>query len=60
MDTIRRWYCKCRGNPIELTFADPLEEELGEPVCNRCGASPSSDPKRTISFRDFKGGEEQP
>ena len=58
MDTIRKWYCSCRGEPLELIFEDPLEEEQGEPTCNRCGASPSSDPKKTISFRDFKGGEE--
>ena len=59
MDTIRKWYCSCRGKPLELTFEDPLEEEQGEPTCNRCGASPSSDPKKTISYRDFKGEEQQ-
>lgn len=59
METIRRWYCSCRGKALELTFEDPLEEERGEPTCNRCGASPSADPKKTITFRDFKGGGEE-
>jgi hypothetical protein len=58
METIRKWYCSCRGKPQELFFANPLEEEMGEPTCSRCGASPSSDPKKTISFKDFRGGQE--
>ena len=55
METTRKWYCSCRGKPIEIYFADPLEEEQGEPTCNRCGASPSADPKKTISYHDFHG-----
>ena len=55
METTRKWYCCCRGTPLELTFEDPLEEEQGEPTCSRCGASPSADPKKTISFQDFRG-----
>lgn len=58
METIRKWYCSCRGKPIELTVEDPLEEELSEPICSRCGASPSADPKKTISYKDFQGGTE--
>ncbi|PLX73670.1 MAG: hypothetical protein C0615_10600 [Desulfuromonas sp.] len=58
MEIIRKWYCSCRGKPAELTSEDPLEEEQGEPICSRCGASPSSDPKKTLSFKDFSGDEE--
>jgi len=53
MDVYRKWFCSCRGKPVELSYEQVLEEEGGsEPVCPRCGASPSSDPKRTISFSD--------
>ena len=60
MESVRKWYCNCRGKPLELTVEDPLEEEQSEPTCSRCGASPSADPKRTISYHDYRGGEEQP
>ncbi|WP_305044296.1 hypothetical protein [Geoalkalibacter sp.] len=53
MSVYRRWFCSCSGKPEELIYDQVLEEEVpGEPVCERCGAGPSSDPKRTISFRD--------
>ena len=56
METNRKWFCSCRGKPVELSFENPLEEEQGEPTCTRCGASPSSDPKKTISYKDYQGG----
>lgn len=38
---------------MELNYERVLEDEtLGEPFCDRCGATPSSDPKHTITFRD--------
>lgn len=53
MSVYRRWFCACTGKPEELIYDQlPEEETLGEPICERCGASPSSDPKRTLSFRD--------
>lgn len=52
METYRKWYCNCSGKFRELIFNDQLEDESGEPECPRCGASPSSDPKHTISYRD--------
>lgn len=48
----RTWYCSCTGQPRELVLVETAEDEAGEPTCTRCGASPSSDPKRTISYRD--------
>jgi hypothetical protein len=29
-----------------------VEDEPLEPACRRCGATPSSDPKKTITFRE--------
>jgi len=52
MGVYRKWYCNCSGLPSELEYDAHLEEETSDPVCARCGASPSSDPKHTISFRD--------
>ena len=48
----RKWYCSCAGQARELVLVDVVEDEAGEPTCPRCGASPSADPKHTISFRD--------
>ena len=48
----RKWYCSCRGKPIELTAVEMAEDEPVEPVCQRCGASPSSDPRHTITYTD--------
>ncbi|MBE0577059.1 MAG: hypothetical protein IH613_14335 [Desulfuromonadales bacterium] len=52
MTIYRKWYCSCRGKPLELTAVETVEDEPVEPTCERCGASPSSDPRHTISYRD--------
>ncbi|MDY6849143.1 MAG: hypothetical protein AB7F20_10540 [Geoalkalibacter sp.] len=53
MSVFRRWYCRCSGEPRELNYERVLEDEtLGEPFCDRCGATPSSDPRHTITFKD--------
>ena len=52
MTVTRRWYCTCRGKPLELAYVETLEDEPAEPACQRCGATPSSDPRHTIVFRD--------
>jgi len=52
MTVHRQWYCNCSGKRRELV-ADPyIEEDSLEPACPRCGATPSSDPKHTLSFVD--------
>lgn len=53
MSTLRKWYCRCTGKSIELEFS-PLEEEseFAEPACRFCGATPSSDPRQTLSSKD--------
>ena len=48
----RKWFCTCSGQPWELVVVETSEDEAGEPTCPRCGASVSSDPKHTVSFRD--------
>lgn len=54
MDVVRRWFCSCSGKLVELVYTEGWEEgEPGEPVCERCGATPSSDPKQTLAFRDL-------
>jgi hypothetical protein len=52
MTVYRKWYCSCRGKPVELTALETAEDEPVEAACVRCGASPSSDPRHTISYRD--------
>ena len=52
MTVYRKWYCTCTGEPIELTYDEIQEDEPVVPVCEICGASPSSDPKKTIIYRD--------
>jgi hypothetical protein len=55
MDVYRKWYCTCSGKPLELSYDHSEDEEdVGEPACERCGATPSSDPKRTISYKDVE------
>jgi hypothetical protein len=54
MTITRKWFCSCRGKLVELTVVDALEEEPGEPTCPRCGATPSSDPKHTLSYKDLE------
>ena len=58
MDVSRRWYCNCSGEKVELSYHPGLDEDdVGEPACDRCGATPSSDPKKTIVFKDVKDWE---
>ena len=52
MTVYRQWFCKCSGKKLELVNDHYVEEDSLEPTCPRCGATPSSDPKRTISFTD--------
>lgn len=55
MEVYRIWYCTCTGKPQEVSYEEALDEEdRGEPVCRLCGASPSSDPRRTLSYRDVE------
>lgn len=54
MDIYRKWFCTCTGTPVELSYVETEEEELEEPACERCGATPSSDPKHTVIYRDEK------
>lgn len=49
----RQWFCRCTGQARELVYLETAEDETAEPVCPRCGATPSSDPKHTVSFRDI-------
>ena len=58
MTVYRRWYCSCRGKPAELDIVESLEDEPVEPTCQLCGASSSSDPKHTISYRDVEAWED--
>jgi len=51
MTIVRKWFCNCRGVKQELDYQSSLEEN-GEPRCERCGATPSSDPKQTLSYME--------
>jgi hypothetical protein len=48
----RKWFCSCGGKLREMVIVETSEDEEGEPTCPHCGASVSSDPKHTVSFRD--------
>lgn len=48
----RKWFCSCTGQARELVYVETAEDDAAEPACPRCGASPSSDPKRTVTFQD--------
>lgn len=51
--TRRKWFCACSGQPRGLNEEKLVDEEEGaEPFCPRCGATPSSDPKKTLTYRD--------
>ncbi|MBE0596332.1 MAG: hypothetical protein IH614_03580 [Desulfuromonadales bacterium] len=55
MDVYRRWFCTCSSTRVELAYeaiAEGETDEPGEPTCPRCGATPSSDPRRTVSYED--------
>lgn len=59
MGIYRKWYCTCSGKPVELApVPPPVEDDPDEPACERCGATPSSDPKRTIIYRDVEDWED--
>ena len=54
MSQHRKWYCSCRGKRLELSVVEIVEDEPVEPTCQRCGASPSSDPRHTITYEDIE------
>lgn len=59
MTIYRTWYCTCSGTPVEIAPYPPvIEDEPDEPTCDRCGASPSSDPRRTVIYRDVESWED--
>ncbi len=58
MSTYRKWYCTCTGKPLELEYQVAAEDEPEEPVCRRCGASRSSDPRKTVIFREVEDWED--
>jgi hypothetical protein len=58
MSVYRKWYCTCKGLPVELVCEENFEEEGGEPFCQSCGATPSSDPKQTVLYRDIEDWED--
>ncbi len=58
MSIFRKWYCTCTGKPEELNYEEVAgEEEKGEPFCEECGATPSSDPRKTVVYRDIEDWE---
>jgi len=59
MAIYRKWYCTCSGMPVELVPAPPIfDDEPNEAACERCGATPSSDPKKTVIYRDIEDWED--
>ena len=59
MAIYRKWYCTCSGMPVELAPPPPvLDDEPDEVACEICGATPSSDPKKTVIYRDIEDWED--
>ncbi|MCW8860095.1 MAG: hypothetical protein OQK97_10420 [Deltaproteobacteria bacterium] len=54
MTNYRQWFCSCQGSPRELVSDPFVEEDSLEPTCPRCGATPSSDPKHSITYIDHE------
>jgi hypothetical protein len=52
----RKWSCIYIGKPLELEYqSTPVDEdEEEEPTCRRCGATPSSDLRKTVSYRGIE------
>ena len=57
MSVYRKWYCTCSGEPVELDYEESMNDEGNEPFCDLCGASPSSDPKKTLTYEDVEDSE---
>lgn len=49
-----KWFCNCKGSPRELVLDPHVEEDSLEPTCPVCGATPSSDPRRTLSSQEYR------
>ena len=59
MSIYRKWYCTCSGKPVELPSApENVDDEPVEPACQHCGATPSSDPRKTVIYRDIEDWED--
>ncbi len=58
MSVYRKWYCTCKGKPVELEYQEISEDERGEPACRYCGASQSSDPKHSVIYREIEDWED--
>ncbi|PLX85334.1 MAG: hypothetical protein C0617_04480 [Desulfuromonas sp.] len=59
MSVYRKWYCTCVGSPVELDYQEKIDEEGDtQPSCRRCGATPSSDPRKTVIYRDIEDWED--
>ena len=58
MSIFRKWFCRCTGKPVELNYENVLDDDGGEPYCEACGATPSSDPRRTVTYRDVETEED--
>jgi len=52
MTVFRKWYCNCSRVEKELVPVTMIEDETDEPTCPKCGATPSSDPRHTVRYRD--------
>ena len=58
MSIFRKWFCRCSGKLVELNYENVLDDEGGEPYCEICGATPSSDPRHTVSYQDLEDDED--
>lgn len=63
MDNFRIYYCNCTGKQVQMVYEATFGEEpdeVSEPHCPKCGATPSSDPKHVVSFHDQERFSQQP
>ncbi len=54
MTRYRKWFCNCKGSLRELVYDPHVEEDSLVPTCPFCGATPSSDPRHTISYTEHE------
>ncbi len=58
MASYRKWYCSCRGKPLELSTVETLKMNLWKRSVSDAARHPHLIPGHTISYRDVETWED--